>query len=89
MGRDRAHKWLIPGLRIRAASCKLPTVPVGSVPNISGTHQGYRGTGLDLEQLAAVDRMRIASTLPAARVASTRRRFRSPQDLDLDFNLNS
>jgi hypothetical protein len=36
----------------------------------------------------AVDRMPIASTLPTARVASTWRRLRTPQDLDLDFELN-
>ena len=45
-------------------------------------------TRLDLEQLTAVDRMPIASTLPTARVASTWRRLRTPQDLDLDFDLN-
>ncbi|XAS65447.1 DNA/RNA non-specific endonuclease [Micrococcaceae bacterium Sec5.8] len=44
-------------------------------------------TGLDLEQLTAVDRMPIASTLPTARIASTRRRLRTPQDLDLDFEI--
>ncbi|MFE4230109.1 DNA/RNA non-specific endonuclease [Arthrobacter sp. NPDC056886] len=45
-------------------------------------------TGLDLEQLSAVDRMPIASTLPTARIASTWRRLRTPQDLDLDFDLS-
>jgi endonuclease G len=45
-------------------------------------------TGLDLEQLTAVDRMPIASALPAARVSSTWRRLRTPQDLDLEFDLD-
>jgi hypothetical protein len=33
--------------------------------------------------------MPIASTLPTARVASTWRRLRTPQALDLDFELNN
>lgn len=45
-------------------------------------------TGLDLEQLTAVDRMPITSSLPTAGVASTWWRIRTPQDLDLDFDLN-
>ncbi|MEC5193188.1 MULTISPECIES: hypothetical protein [unclassified Arthrobacter] len=45
-------------------------------------------TGLDLEQLTAVDRMPNASAVLAARVGSTWRRLRSPHDLDLDFGLN-
>lgn len=45
-------------------------------------------TGLDLDQLVAVDRMPIASELPTARVTSTWRRLLSPEDLDLDFDLN-
>jgi DNA/RNA endonuclease G (NUC1) len=45
-------------------------------------------TGLDLDQLIAVDRMPIASELPTARVTSTWRRLLSPEDLDLDFDLN-
>ena len=44
-------------------------------------------TGLDLEQLVAVDRMPIAAALPSARVASTWRELHSPEDLDLDFDL--
>jgi endonuclease G len=45
-------------------------------------------TGLHLDQLIAVDRMPIASELPTARVTSTWRRLLSPEDLDLDFDLN-
>lgn len=45
-------------------------------------------TGLDLGQLIAVDRMPIAAELPTARVASTWRKLQSPEDLDLDFDLN-
>ena len=41
-------------------------------------------TGLDLQQLTAVDRMPIASKLPTARVTSTWR-LRTPQGTDLDF----
>jgi hypothetical protein len=37
---------------------------------------------------SAADRMPIASTLPTGRVASTWRRLRTPQDLDLDFELS-
>lgn len=44
-------------------------------------------TGLDLDQLVAVDRMPIASALPTARVTSTWRELSSPEDLDLDFDL--
>lgn len=44
-------------------------------------------TGLDLDQLTAVDRMPIAAALPRARVTSTWRRLHSPEDLDLDFDL--
>ncbi len=46
-------------------------------------------TGLDLHQLAAVDRMPIAAQLPTARVASTWRKLSSPEDLDLDFELTT
>ncbi|WP_251040150.1 DNA/RNA non-specific endonuclease [Arthrobacter sp. ISL-72] len=45
-------------------------------------------TGLGLTQLTAADRMLIAAAQPAARPASTWRRLRSPEDLDLNFNLN-
>jgi endonuclease G len=45
-------------------------------------------TGLDLGQLVAADRMPIASELPTAGVASTWRKLLSPEDLDLDFDLN-
>jgi endonuclease G len=45
-------------------------------------------TGLDLDQLVAVDRMPIAAELPTARLTSTWRRIASPEDLDLDFDLN-
>ncbi|WP_258229216.1 DNA/RNA non-specific endonuclease [Arthrobacter sp. HMWF013] len=45
-------------------------------------------TGLDLDQLVAVDRMPIAAELPTARVTSTWRKILSPEDLDLDFDLN-
>jgi DNA/RNA endonuclease G (NUC1) len=44
-------------------------------------------TGLDLDQLAAVDRMPIAAALPSARVTSTWRELHSAEDLDLDFDL--
>ncbi|RAX16765.1 DNA/RNA non-specific endonuclease [Pseudarthrobacter sp. AG30] len=44
-------------------------------------------TGLTLGQLVAADRMPIAAALPAARVTSTWRELRSPEDLDLDFDL--
>jgi endonuclease G len=46
------------------------------------------GTDLHLKRLTAVDRMPIAPTLPTARVASTWRRLRTPQDLDVDVELN-
>ncbi|BAS07368.1 hypothetical protein AHiyo4_07900 [Arthrobacter sp. Hiyo4] len=36
----------------------------------------------------AVDRMPIAAELPTARVKSTWRTLLSPEDLDLDFDLN-
>jgi DNA/RNA endonuclease G (NUC1) len=45
-------------------------------------------TGLGLDQLVAADRMPIASELPTARVGSTWRKLLSPEDLDLDFDLN-
>lgn len=45
-------------------------------------------TGLDLDQLVAVDRMPIAAELPTAWVTSTWRKILSPEDLDLDFDLN-
>lgn len=45
-------------------------------------------TGLDLGQLISVDRMPIAAELPTARVASTWRKLQSPEELDLDFDLN-
>ncbi|TAP38778.1 DNA/RNA non-specific endonuclease [Arthrobacter sp. S39] len=45
-------------------------------------------TGLDLDQLVAADRMPIAAELPTARVTSTWRKLLSPEDLDLDFDLN-
>lgn len=41
-------------------------------------------TGLDLEQLVAVDRMPIAAILDAARVGSTWRRLAAFEDLDLE-----
>lgn len=44
-------------------------------------------TGLSLDQLMAADRMPIAAALPGARVTSTWRELRSPEDLDLDFDL--
>jgi DNA/RNA endonuclease G (NUC1) len=40
-------------------------------------------TGLDLHQLASVDRMPIAAQLPSARVGTTWRKLLSPEDLDL------
>jgi endonuclease G len=46
-------------------------------------------TGLDLEQLIAVDRMPIAATLGAARVGSTWRLLGDVEDLDLDFDLEN
>lgn len=45
-------------------------------------------TGLDLDQLVAADRMPIAAELTTARVTSTWRKLLSPEDLDLDFDLN-
>jgi DNA/RNA endonuclease G (NUC1) len=44
-------------------------------------------TGLDLDQLAEVDRMPIAVTLGAAPVGSTWRLLGAVEDLDLDFDL--
>jgi DNA/RNA endonuclease G (NUC1) len=44
-------------------------------------------TGLDLDQLAEVDRMPIAATLGAAPVGSTWRKLSAPEDLDLDFDI--
>ncbi|MFC9772554.1 MULTISPECIES: DNA/RNA non-specific endonuclease [unclassified Pseudarthrobacter] len=44
-------------------------------------------TGLDLDQLVAVDRMPIAAALPSARVTETWRELHSLDDLDLDFDL--
>ena len=46
-------------------------------------------TGLDLDQLEAVDRMPIAAALPTATVTSTWRELSSPEDLDLDFDLGT
>ncbi|WP_208786603.1 hypothetical protein [[Micrococcus luteus] ATCC 49442] len=45
-------------------------------------------TGLDLDQLTAVDRMPITSELPTAQVTATWRELISPECLDLDFDLN-
>ena len=45
-------------------------------------------TGLDLDQLIAVDRMPIASALPTARAGSTWRQLHSADDLDLDFDVD-
>ncbi|MCX2749931.1 hypothetical protein OOZ51_19270 [Arthrobacter sp. MI7-26] len=45
-------------------------------------------TGLDLDQLIAADRPPIASELPTARVTATWQKLLSPEDLDLDFDLN-
>jgi endonuclease G len=44
-------------------------------------------TGLDLDQLVAVDRMPIAATIGAAPVGSTWRKLTALEDLDLDFDL--
>ncbi|MGW6174358.1 DNA/RNA non-specific endonuclease [Arthrobacter sp. NPDC055138] len=44
-------------------------------------------TGLDLDQLVAVDRMPIAAALGTARVGSTWRKLNAVEDLDLDFDL--
>ncbi|TJY67184.1 DNA/RNA non-specific endonuclease [Arthrobacter sp. CAU 1506] len=44
-------------------------------------------TGLDLDQLVAVDRMPIAATLGPAEVGSTWRKLNAAEDLDLDFDL--
>ncbi|TSE15753.1 DNA/RNA non-specific endonuclease [Arthrobacter sp. KBS0703] len=44
-------------------------------------------TGLDLDQLIAVDRMPIGATLGAATVGSTWRELGAAEDLDLDFDL--
>ena len=44
-------------------------------------------TGLDLNQLVAVDRMPIAATLGAASVGSTWRKLNAVEDLDLGFDL--
>ncbi|MEV7647829.1 DNA/RNA non-specific endonuclease [Arthrobacter sp. NPDC089319] len=44
-------------------------------------------TGLDLDQLVAVDRMPIAATLGTAPVGSTWRKLNAVEDLDLDFDL--
>jgi endonuclease G len=46
-------------------------------------------TGLDLDQMVAVDRMPIAATLGAARVGTTWRELGSLEDLDLDFDLEN
>jgi len=45
-------------------------------------------TGLDLDQLIAVDRMPIAATLGTARVGTTWRLLGDVEDLDLDFDLD-
>jgi DNA/RNA endonuclease G (NUC1) len=45
-------------------------------------------TGLDMDQLTAVDRMPIAAALPSARVTETWRELHSPEDLDLDFDFD-
>jgi endonuclease G len=44
-------------------------------------------TGLDLDQLVAVDRMPIAAALGTARVGSIWRLLGDVEDLDLDFDL--
>ncbi|MFC9419846.1 hypothetical protein, partial [Bacillus mobilis] len=44
-------------------------------------------TGLDLDQLIAVDRMPIAATLGTAKIGSTWRKLGDVEDLDLDFDL--
>ena len=46
-------------------------------------------TGLDLDQLIAVDRMPIAATLAQRPVGSTWRKLAAPEDLDLDFDLET
>jgi DNA/RNA endonuclease G (NUC1) len=46
-------------------------------------------TGLDLDQLVAVDRMPVAATLGAARVGSTWRELGAVEDLELDFGPSS
>jgi endonuclease G len=46
-------------------------------------------TGLDLDQLVAVDRMPVAATLGAAPVGSTWRELGAVEDLELDFGLSS
>lgn len=46
-------------------------------------------TGLDLTQLAAVDRMPIAAALSSARVTSAWRKLSSPESLELDFDLKN
>jgi endonuclease G len=46
-------------------------------------------TGLDLDQLIAVDRMPISAALGAAQVGSTWRKLSDVEDLDLDFDLHS
>lgn len=53
-------------------------VPIGDIAAL---------TGLDLTQLAAVDRMPVAAALPSARVTSAWRELSSPECLDLDFDL--
>ena len=63
--------------------------PLGPVPDLPGPRPDIDAlTGLDLDQLIAADRMPIASELPTARVTSTWRELLSPEDLDLDFDLN-
>jgi DNA/RNA endonuclease G (NUC1) len=46
-------------------------------------------TGLNLDQLAAADRMPIATTLSATSVGTTWRELAALEDLDLDFDLES
>ncbi|MFC9772084.1 MULTISPECIES: DNA/RNA non-specific endonuclease [unclassified Pseudarthrobacter] len=46
-------------------------------------------TGLSLDHLVIADRMPIAAALPGARIGSMWRELRSPEDLDLDFDLES
>jgi endonuclease G len=77
---------------------QLPDVPrpgaIDDVPPL-GPFRTYQApirdiaelTGLDLDQLVAVDRMPIAATLGRARVGSTWRLLGDVEDLDLDFDL--
>ena len=77
-GRERPESRIASQARRQLRRIRRVQVPIRDIAEL---------TGLELDQLVAVDRMPIAATLGTAGVGATWRKLNAVEDLDLDFDL--